>query len=154
MRVRTTALLALAGGLIAVPVATAHVTLSVDRVGAGEFAYFDVRVPNERSGASTTRVSIDLPAGLTFVQAQVKPGWRVSMQKQGDRVVRVSWRGGRIGPDRFDMFGLSARFPEQRGRTVVFPAVQTYSNGEVVRWAGARNADEPAPRVTITRAGS
>jgi periplasmic copper chaperone A len=148
MRLRTTALLALAGGLIAVPAATAHVTLSVDRVGAGEFTYFDVRVPNERAGASTTRVSVDLPPGLTFVQAQVKPGWRVSMTKQRDRVVRVSWRGGRIGPDRFDMFGLSARFPE-RGRTLVFPAVHTLTHR-----AGAPNADEPAPRVRVTRATS
>jgi uncharacterized protein YcnI len=154
MRLRTTAMLALAGGLIAVPAATAHVTLSVDRVGAGEFVYFDVRIPNERAGASTTGVSIDLPPGLTFVQAQAKPGWRVSMTKQGDRVVRVSWRGGRIRPDRFDTFGLSARFPEARGRTLAFPAVQTYSNGEVVRWSGPRNADEPAPRVTVTRASS
>jgi uncharacterized protein YcnI len=126
MWLRTIATLALAGGLIAVPLsATAHVTLSVDRVGAGE-----------------------------FVHAQAKPGWRAPMTKRGDRVVRVSWRGGRIGPDRFETFGLSARFPEARGRTLAFPAVQTYSSGEVVRWSGPPSAGESAPRVRITQASS
>jgi uncharacterized protein YcnI len=154
MRLRSIALLALAGGLVAASTATAHVTMSVKQAGAGEFMYFDVRVPNERAGASTTRVSMDFPTGLTFVQAQAKPGWRVALTKQGDRVVRATWSGGRIRPDRFETFGLSARFPETRGRTLAFPAVQTYSNGEVVPWNGGPNANEPAPRVRITRASS
>jgi hypothetical protein len=34
----------------------------------------------------------------------------------------------------------------------VFPANQTYSNGEVVRWIGPPDADEPASRVTLTAA--
>jgi hypothetical protein len=31
-----------------------------------------------------------------------------------------------------------------------FPAFQTYRRGERVAWTGAPDADEPAPRVTLT----
>ena len=47
---------------------------------------------------------------------------------------------------------MSAHVPNTPGTELVFPAIQTYSNGEVVRWIGAADADEPAPRVTLEAA--
>jgi hypothetical protein len=35
-------------------------------------------------------------------------------------------------------------------RALVFRAFQTYEGGEKVSWTGPKNADEPAPRVTLT----
>jgi uncharacterized protein len=40
--------------------------------------------------------------------------------------------------------------PGKAGQTLTFKALQTYSNGDVVRWIGAPDADEPAPRVQLT----
>jgi hypothetical protein len=34
-----------------------------------------------------------------------------------------------------------------------FPAVQTYDNGDVVRWTGPEDADEPAARLAIYELG-
>jgi hypothetical protein len=36
------------------------------------------------------------------------------------------------------------------GETLTFPALQTYDSGEVVRWIGPPDADEPAAEVTLT----
>ena len=98
---------------------------------------------------------------------QPKPGWKrsVTMVKLAkpvtndegetvtDRIATVTWEGGTIAPGEFDEFGLSGKAPGTRG-TLVFPTVQTYSNGDVVRWIGDPAADSPAPRVTVTpRAG-
>jgi hypothetical protein len=52
----------------------------------------------------------------------------------------------------FDEFGISAHVPNAPGRVLVFPALQTYTRGEVVRWIGVPDADEPAPRVQLTAA--
>ena len=40
--------------------------------------------------------------------------------------------------------------PNEPGKALTFKALQTYSNGEVVRWIGPPDADEPAPQVTLT----
>ena len=110
---------------------------------------------------------MQLPADLSSVSFQPKPGWErsVTMVKLAkpatndegetvtDRIATVTWEGGAIAPGEFDEFVLSGRAPGTRG-ALIFPAVQTYSNGDVVRWIGDPGADSPAPRVTVTaRAG-
>jgi uncharacterized protein len=40
--------------------------------------------------------------------------------------------------------------PGEPGKSLTFKALQTYSSGEVVRWIGAPDADEPAPQVKLT----
>ena len=49
-------------------------------------------------------------------------------------------------------FGLSVRIPDKAGEKLTFKALQTYSGGEVVRWIGAEDSDNPAPIVTVTEA--
>ncbi len=50
--------------------------------------------------------------------------------------------------------GLSLRMPKgEAGAKLSFKALQTYEDGDVVRWIGPEDADEPAPVVTLT-AGS
>jgi uncharacterized protein YcnI len=92
-------------------------------------------------------VSVQLPTGLGEVTFQTKPGWK---RTQSGRV--VTWFGGEIGPGEFDEFGLSTHLPNTPGKTLVFPATQTYANGKVVHWIGALTADEPAPHVTLEAA--
>jgi periplasmic copper chaperone A len=153
-------------GLALAPAAAAHVTVNPGEVEAGSFSRFAIRVPNERPEATTTKITVRLPAGLEFVGFQPKPGWKrsVTMAKLDqpittedgetitERIATVTWEGGSIAPGEFDEFGLSAKVPDTAGTRLVFPANQTYSNGEVVRWIGPPDADEPASRVTLTAA--
>jgi uncharacterized protein len=156
---------AIAIALVAAPAAAAHVTLNPRDAEADSFARFAVRVPNERPSADTIAVSVKLPEGLSDVAFQAKPGWRrtVTMAKLAkpitvegetvtDRVAAVTWSGGSIAPGEFDEFGISAHVPNTPGRVLVFPALQTYTGGEVVRWIGAPDADEPAPSIQLTAA--
>ena len=164
---KTPILLVLAGALLAVPAASAHVTVNPRTVQADSFARFAVRVPDEAEDAQTIKVTVQLPESVSFVSFQPKPGWKrsVTMVKldtpitndEGEtvteRISTVTWEGGQIAPGEFDEFGLSAKVPAAQGK-LVFPAVQTYSNGDVVRWIGDPDSDTPAPRVTVTpRAG-
>ena len=59
-----------------------------------------------------------------------------------ERIDTVTWEGGKIAPGEFDEFGMSAKVPADE-TTLVFPATQTYSNGEVVRWIGAPDSTLP-----------
>ena len=144
-------LLTAAAALVAAPAATAHVTLNPDTAPANGFARFDVRVPTEEDNP-TVGVTVQLPEGLTFVSFQPKPGWNRTEQKSGDRVTSVTWTGGSIAPGEFDEFGLSARMPNKPGTALVFPALQRYSSGKVVRWIQAPDGENPAPRVTVEAA--
>ncbi len=159
---KTLTLLAIAGSLVGVPAASAHVTVNPNEVAADSFSRFAIRVPNERPNAETTKIVVRLPKDLFFVSFQPKPGWKrtVTMEKldppvelegemQTERVATVTWEGGKIAPGEFDEFGLSAKVPDTPGQTLAFPANQTYSNGEVVRCIGAADSETPASRVTL-----
>jgi hypothetical protein len=83
--------------------------------------------------------------------ANVKPadvsGWQV---KAGGRV--ITWTGGRIAEGKTGEFPIKGQFPRTPGKTLTFPVVQTYGNGEVVRWIGAPSSTEPAPTIRLTAA--
>jgi periplasmic copper chaperone A len=157
--------------LVLAPTASAHVTLQPEEVTAGDFSRLDVRVPNERDDASTTKVEVRFPPGFLFVSTEPVPGWNaeVSMRKLekpveqfGERIteevdrVTLTAQGeaNAIGRGQFRDFGLSVGVPDKPGATLKFPAVQTYSSGEVVRWIGPEDAEEPAPQVELTAAGA
>ena len=57
-----------------------------------------------------------------------------------------------IPPGAFEDFGLSVQIPGKAGDKLTFKALQTYTGGEVVRWIGAEDSDNPAPIVTVTEA--
>jgi hypothetical protein len=69
-----------------------------------------------------------------------------------ERIDTVTWEGGEIKADEFQEFGMSFAVPEDAG-TYQFPTVQTYSNGDVVRWIGPEDSDEPAPALTVEEGG-
>ena len=145
--------------------ALAHVTIQPNEYEIGSFARFVVRVPTERDVA-TTKVSVQFPENLVFVSFQPKEGWErtVKMKKldepievfgeEVDEVVgSVTWSGGEIGPGEFDEFGFSAKVPDEPA-DLEFGAIQTYAGGEVVRWIGPEDSDEPAPHVNILETGA
>jgi periplasmic copper chaperone A len=160
----------LVAALVLAPAAGAHVTLQPTEAPAGDFARLDVRVPNERDNAGTTKVVVRFPPGFLFASYEPVAGWDVEITKRklekpveqfGERITeevdRITFTGegeqGVIRPDQFRDFGLSVSVPDRPGATLTFKALQTYSNGEVVRWIGPPDAEEPAPQVKLTAAG-
>lgn len=157
-----------AGALIPAAPASAHVTLQPNEAPAGGFTRIDVRVPNERDEAGTSKVRVQFPPGFLFLSYEPEQGWKVAVAKRklaepaelfGEKineevgeVTFTATKGNEIAPGQFRDFGLSLRMPEKAGTALTFKALQTYENGEVVRWIGPPDADEPAPQVKLTAA--
>jgi periplasmic copper chaperone A len=166
--IRTAA--AIVAAALALPAAaSAHVTLQPNTAPADGFTRLDVRVPNERDDAATVKVDVQLPPGFAFVSYEPRPGWEVEVKREkaeqpieveeglevDEEIRQITWSGGRIGPGEFVDFGLSLRMPKgEAGDKLTFKALQTYDDGDVVRWIGPEDADEPAPIVTLTAAAS
>jgi uncharacterized protein YcnI len=163
LKVRTAIATAVAA-LVAASAATAHVTLNPGEWEAGGFARFAIRVPNERADANTTEVTLQFPDNVISASFQPVPGWRRTVRMEQldepveqfgeqitERIAEVTWAGGTIRPGEFQEFGVSFQVPEGAvGEDLMFPSVQTYSNGEVVRWIDPDpDAESPAPRVTV-----
>ncbi|MEA2332116.1 MAG: hypothetical protein QOH58_2254 [Thermoleophilaceae bacterium] len=153
---KTIAMTASVAALALPATAGAHVTLQPSEVPAGGFTRLDVRVPNERDNAATTKVDLQLPPGFESVSYEPAPGWGVKVTRRGKDVGRITWTGdGRTGiiePGEFQDFGLSLAVPDRPGEALTFKALQTYDSGEVVRWIGAPDSDEPAPQVRLAGA--
>jgi uncharacterized protein YcnI len=145
--------------------AFAHVTVQPEEGVVGSFSRFVVRVPNERDNASTVKVEVEFPP-LAFVSFMDLAGWERSVEMRTldeplevfgeeirEAVGTVTWEGGEIQPGEFQEFGFSARLPDQAS-TLEFPALQTYSSGEVVRWIGPPDSEEPAALVDAVDLGA
>jgi len=163
----STAFVALTATLALPGIAEAHVTVQPDQAEASAFVVESVRVPNEQDNASTSKVSVQFPPGFAEVSFEPVAGWRVAVKKaklaepittdEGDKlteqVSEVTWTGGKIGPGEFQDFPVSLQMPE-KPQTLTFKATQTYDNGDVVRWIGPPDAEEPAPQVKVAAAES
>ncbi|GHC76482.1 YcnI family copper-binding membrane protein [Streptomyces flavofungini] len=160
--------------LSAVP-AFAHVSVSPEGVAAkGGYATVNFKVPNERDDASTTKLEITFPADqpLASVMTQPIPGWKAKVtktklkkpieihgEKIDEAVSKVTWTadGKGVEPGTFQKFPLSlGQLPEDADQ-MVFKALQTYSNKEVVRWIepqqkGQDEPDFPAPALALSAA--
>lgn len=154
--------------------ASAHVTVSSPDAKPGGYAKLVFRVPTESDNTSTTKLVVSLPKDRPFahVGAQVKDGWKVEKKteklpapvKVGDvnlseAVTTVTWTatGAGIPPNDFDEFALSVGKLPEGVDSLSFPADQTYSDGEVVKWAevakdGADKPEHPAPTLKLPAA--
>jgi periplasmic copper chaperone A len=163
---------AVVGGALALPAAAgAHVTIQPTQAPAGASTVLAVRVPNERDDASTVKLDVRLPPGFVSASWEAVPGWKVRAVKQklskpiqtddgpideqiGEIVWTASSKSAGVQPGEFRDFPLSVVIPGKAGQTLTFKALQTYSNGDVVRWIGGPGADEPAPQLKLTAASS
>jgi uncharacterized protein YcnI len=154
---KLTIAVAAAVALLAPATAPAHVTLQPDEAPAGGFTRLDVRVPNERDDAATTKVTVQFPPGFEHASYEPAAGWDVEVARKGDSVATITWTAASerdaIAPGQFRDFGLSVGVPEgEPGDALTFKALQTYAGGEIVRWIGPADGEEPAPQVTLTEA--
>jgi uncharacterized protein YcnI len=145
-------LLAIGGvaALIVSGLAFAHARIS-PAVATPEGQVYTLVVPTESENASTTTVELTPPADFTLRSFRPAPGWTRDVQATGegeDAVIeKVTWSGGDAGPGDaayFDFFGSG-----DSAKTYSFKVRQTYSDGEVVDWAGPESSDEPAPTVEL-----
>jgi uncharacterized protein YcnI len=172
------ALLVLGGAGLGVAVlagtAFAHVTISPAAAPQGSTAELTFRVPNEEARAATVELQLQVPTAHPIAQFLVKPvpGWTISVRTStlakpvvtddgsfSTAVSEVTWTGGKILPGQYQDFSVSADpLPSGVGQ-LAFKAIQTYSNGDVVRWIdlpqpGQPDPAHPAPVLTLTTAGT
>ncbi|WP_030830137.1 YcnI family copper-binding membrane protein [Streptomyces hygroscopicus] len=156
-----------AGGLVllAAGPAFAHVSVQPGEAEKGGYSTINFKVPNERDDASTVKLEVTLPSDhpLASVMPQPVPGWDIKVTKSklakpveshgekiNEAVTKVTWSGGKIEPGMFQQFPVSVgQLPEDADQ-MVFKALQTYDNKEVVRWIeepkeGAAEPENPAP---------
>lgn len=156
---------------LAMPAAAqAHVSLHPNEVPTGSFATLDIRVPNESDTGNTVKLAVQVPAGFTDVSPEYLPGWSVDVKtaklakpvQTADGLVtegvrQITWTGkgaqGRIPPGQFLNFPISTEIPGKAGQVLTFKVLQFYDNGEVVRWIGPPESENPAPSIDVTAAG-
>ncbi|MFI6602584.1 YcnI family protein [Nonomuraea sp. NPDC050536] len=136
--------------------ALAHVTINPGTAEQGGFTKVAFRVPNERDDAATVKVEVAFPTDhpLLFVSVKPVPGWSVKVvdgklpqpvkTDEGtvnDAVTKVVWSGGKINAGEFQEFEVSMGQMPKDATQLTFPTTQTYSGGEVVKWADPPKAD-------------
>ena len=154
--------------------ALAHITVTPGSAQAGSAAVLTFHVPNEEARAYVTRVDMRVPTDHPIAQLLVEPvaGWTISVRtvtltkplvtddgQFTQAVSEVIWSGGRIAPGQFQDFSLSADPLPANVTELAFKTIQTYSNGDVVRWIdvpapGQAEPDHPAPVLALTAAAA
>jgi uncharacterized protein YcnI len=148
-----------------VGVAAAHVSVSSQDAAPGGFGKFTFRVPNESDTASTVAIRIQIPedAAMASLRTEPMPGWTVTTttadlpepvknddgQEITSYVSVVEFRagnGGGIGPGEFQEFALSGG-PLPDAKQIVFPVVQSYSDGSEAAWIEPTVEGQPEPEL-------
>jgi uncharacterized protein YcnI len=157
--------------------AFAHVSVQAEGTAAkGGYAVVDFKVPNERDNASTTKLEVNFPTDhpLASVMPEPMPGWKIEVTRSklatplelhGEQITeavsKVTWtaatKDSGIQPGYFEKFPVSIGALPENADELVFKAIQTYSNKEVVRWIevpedGAEEPEAPAPVLALSAA--
>jgi uncharacterized protein YcnI len=165
------AVVALAGNI-----ASAHVTTQPASLAKGSSdQLLSFAAPNESStGAAVVGLEVDLPTDhpLLGVTALSQAGWSVDVTSTTlpkpvttddgqvtSAVSKVVWTatGSGIGADQFGLFTLLVGTVPSNTSALTFKAIQTYSDGTVVRWIepivkGTPAPDNPTPVLKLTKA--
>jgi uncharacterized protein YcnI len=132
--------------------AFAHVEIEPARAPAGSEAKLTLEVPNERPSAATRRIDVRLPGGVSSVQGRRLHGWKLATR--AGRATLTAPSGRELRGEERARFGLVIGLPRRPGATLVFKVLQTYDDGQVVRWIGPPGTSEPAARLRLTAAAA
>lgn len=163
-------------GVISAGVAGAHIEVVPSSLPKGGSEILSFSVPNERDDANTTQLEVTIPTKYPIASVRVKPmpGWTITTEKTKlakpvatddgsvtEAVSKITWTAteGGLQPGQFELFTISAGPLPTKPNKLVFKALQTYSDGDVVRWIepsvkGAPEPEHPTPTVTLTKASS
>ncbi len=161
--------------LVAAP-GWAHVTVNPREATQGGYTALGFRVPTESDSASTTKVQVFLPQDHPLASVSVKPhpGWHAKVVTKKfatplstddgqvtQGVYSITWTpdapSDALKPGEYDEFDISVG-PLPDVSSLTFKALQTYSDGTVVRWidepaaAGQPEPEHPAPVLTLVPA--
>jgi uncharacterized protein YcnI len=147
-RIRRAVVVGVVAAVAAAAPAAAHIQIQPTEAAPGDAVMFQLLVPGETE-ARTTEVALQIPEGVLPFSWEDTPGWtrRVTLADDGSIDV-VRWRG-RMDSDGFVRFAFLAATPEQEGE-IAWRAVQTYDNGQRVRWIGPADSEEPAAVTEIS----
>ncbi|MCL7426289.1 YcnI family protein [Streptomyces sp. YS415] len=155
--------------------ALAHVSVQPEGEAAkGGYAVVDFRVPNESDTASTVKLEVSFPMDTPLASAMPEPvpGWTADVtktkldkplelhgQKIDEAISKITWTatGKGVRPGFFQKFPVAMGALPEDADQLVFKAVQTYSDDEVVRWIevqqeGQEEPEKPAPVLTLSDA--
>ncbi|HEY2833554.1 MAG TPA: YcnI family protein [Sporichthyaceae bacterium] len=156
-------------------IAWAHVTVhSAEAVRGGEDAELVFRVPNESDNARTTKIEVNLPTDTPMLGVSVDPpsGWSAKTSQTdlpspvdtddgpvNSVVSKIVFSGSSISGDEYVDFPIAVgKLPDTP--QLVFKVLQTYSDGNVVRWIeegsdapGAQEPEHPAPSIKLAQGG-
>src|SRR4051812_10420401 len=148
--------------------AWAHVSVSPTEAAKGGFTTLTFQVPNEKEDATTTKVEVSFPQEAPIADASVEAvaGWDIDVTKTkletpvttdegeslDEAVNTITWTatdGKGIAPGYFEQFKVSVGLPDNAD-ALEFPTLQTYSDGDVVKWIdpvteGGPEAEFPEP---------
>ena len=156
--------------------AAAHVSVNPREAVQGGYARVAFRVPTESDTLATTKVEVVLPvdAPVASVSTMPVPGWTVTVERRkletpvdvhgspvSEVVAKLTWTASGdagIKPGQFQEFPVSLG-PLPAVDSMVFKALQTYSDGTIVRWieapvSGGEEPEKPAPVLRLTPAGA
>ncbi|MFC3299498.1 YcnI family protein [Arthrobacter agilis] len=178
-RIATTSTIALTtAGFMALGLgaASAHVSVAPASTTEDGYSQLTFSVPNESETADTNKLEVQLPTEQPFTSVRVKPveGWTAevvtgelpepvttadgaTLTEAPLSVVWTADAGAEISQQEYQTFSISVgRLPEA-GSTVLLPATQSYTDGEVVEWADeatgdGEEPDKPAPSFVTTAA--
>jgi len=153
--------------------ASAHVTVGCDDATPGGFGQLAFRVPTESDTSTTTKVQVEFPADqpLAFTAVRPHPGWTYQIVRRPlatpivdddgtqvtEAVGQIEWTAtgteAAIKPGEYDEFVVEAG-PLPKAGALVFKTVQTYADGQIVRWIdtpapGGPEPEHPAPVLTV-----
>lgn len=149
--------------------ALAHVTVDPGTATKGGFSKLSIVVPNEMDSANTVKVDVKFDENHPLASVSVKPkaGWtpqvitktlKTPLQTDEGQVTEavseIVWSGGTIAPGQFDEFEIEVGPLPTDINVLLFPTVQTYSDGTEVSWIqqsfeGQPEPDHPAPALNL-----
>ena len=158
--------------------ASAHVTVDPPSAPQGGTVKLSFLAPNEEAPATVTDVQIYFPVPpatpIPTVTVEPKAGWTFHITNLhlttpivtddgsiSQIVSEIEWKASTpadaIGANEFGEFTIDADGLPDSGTQVVFKAIQTYSNGDIVRWiepvpASGDAPEHPTPILQLTPA--
>jgi uncharacterized protein YcnI len=146
------ALVVAGAGLFLPAFASAHARVSPAVSVANKLQLYSLAVPTEKSGLTTSKIVMTVPAGFGIDSFAPPPaGWTQQVQQSGTGnnavITKVTWTGGKTPTGEDSLFQFLAQ--ASSSKTYTFQVQQTYSDGSIVNWAGPESSDAPAPTIDV-----
>jgi uncharacterized protein YcnI len=142
----------IAGAALVPTLSWAHAVVYPRQSATGGYEKYVLRVPNEK-GVATTRVELRFPAGLRVTSFAEVAGWQLEVVMDSAKAITAAIWTGTLPPQRFIEFPFVGANPKTDTK-LVWPAYQTYADGERVEWTGPEGSKRPASVTTIGAAAA